>query len=69
MCTPGRDTKNTEALYPVLQRLEGKHGGYDGQILWVYILTFNRSKIKNGRSRTSMSFKDLPLLYETIGGS
>ena len=47
MCTPGGDTKNTEALYPGLQRLEGKHGGYEGKVLWVYILKVQ--PIQNGR--------------------
>ena len=49
MCTPSRDTKSTEALYPGLQRLEGKHGGHEGQILWVYILKFQPIKNINGR--------------------
>ena len=48
MCTPGRDTQNTEALYPGLLRLQGKHGGYEGQILWVYILKFQPIQNING---------------------
>ena len=49
MCTPGRDTKNTEALYPGVQRLEGKHGVYEGQILRVFILKFQPIQNINGR--------------------
>ena len=51
MCTPGRDTQNTEALYPGLQRLQGKHGGHEGQILLVYTLKFR--PIQNINERRS----------------
>ena len=48
-CIPGRDTQNTEALYPGLQMIQGKHGSYKGQILWVYILKFQPIQNINGR--------------------
>lgn len=50
MCTPGRDTQNTEALHPGLLELQRTHG-YEEQFLWFYILKFPIQNINGRRSQ------------------
>ena len=62
MCTPGRDTQNTEALHPGLLELQRKHGGYEEQTSSLHRvmgqgtpLSFSQLAIEILRSTTDLS--------------